>query len=126
MRPFPSSLRNQYILLGIDYGEVRTLPTDDTKSMVKKNIFARFGMPPTLVSDEGPHFCSRKFEIALVKYSVRHQITKTYHPQANRKIEVSNREIKQILEKVVNPNRKVWALRLDDALWAYRIAYKTL
>ncbi|CAN6678289.1 unnamed protein product [Malus baccata var. baccata] len=39
--------------------------------------------------------------------------------------EVSNREIKQILEKTVGPTRKDWSLRLDDALWAYRTTYKT-
>jgi hypothetical protein len=39
--------------------------------------------------------------------------------------EISNREIKYILEKTVNPNRKDWSLRLNDALWAYRTAFKT-
>ena len=37
-----------------------------------------------------------------------------------------SREIKQILEKTVNPNRKDWPLRLNDALWAYHTAYKSI
>ena len=41
-------------------------------------------------------------------------------------MEVSNWQIKQILEKTVNANRKDWSLRLPDALWAYITAYKTI
>ncbi|PHT27221.1 hypothetical protein CQW23_33175 [Capsicum baccatum] len=44
--------------------------------------------------------------------------------RTTRKVEVSNREIKQILAKTVNANRKDWSRKLEDALWAYKTAFK--
>ena len=64
-------------------------------------------------------------EVLLRKYHVTHKVSTAYHPQTSGQAEVSNREIKSILKKTVNPSRKDWSLHLDDALWAYRIAYKT-
>jgi hypothetical protein len=61
----------------------------------------------------------------MKKYGITHKVATTYHPQTSGPIELANREIKQILEKTVNPNRKDWSLRLNDALWAYRTAFKT-
>ena len=49
-----------------------------------------------------------------------------YHPQSNGQAEISNREIKNILEKIVNASRKDWSIKLEDALWAHRTAYKPL
>ena len=93
---------------------------------LKKNIFARFGTPGAIISDGGSHFCNSQFESLLGKYGVTHHIATPYHPQTSGQVEVSNREIKQILEKTVNSSRRDWSSKLDDALWAYKTTFKTL
>ncbi|KAH9723227.1 Integrase catalytic domain-containing protein [Citrus sinensis] len=108
--------------------EAKATRPDNAKVIVnffKSNIFARFGVPKVVISDKGTHFCNRVVKTLFKKYHVTHQVSTTYHPQTSGQAEISNREIKSILEKTVSPNRKDWSLRLDDALCAYRTAYKT-
>jgi hypothetical protein len=61
----------------------------------------------------------------MKKYLITHKVATPYHPRTSGQVEVSNREIKHILKKTVNPNRKDWSLRLSNALWAYRTTFMT-
>lgn len=70
------------------------------------HICSRYGTPRAIISDGGTQFCNRQFEDLLAKYGVRHKVATPYHPQTSGQVEVSNREIKRILEKTVGASRK--------------------
>ncbi|XP_015583106.2 uncharacterized protein LOC107262330 [Ricinus communis] len=91
------------------------------KKMLKKIIFPSFGTPRALISDGGSHFCNHIIESLLNKYGVTHKVVTPYHPQTSGQVEVRNRELKWILKRTVSPSRKDWSMKLDDALWAYRL-----
>ncbi|GJR22458.1 reverse transcriptase domain-containing protein [Tanacetum coccineum] len=110
MGPFPSSRGNKYILVAVDYlskwVKAKALPTNDARVVCKflKSLFARFRTPRAIISDRGSHFCNDQFAKVMLKYGVTHRLSTVYHPQMSGQVEVSNR---------------------DDALWAFRTAFKT-
>nr|GEU58507.1 reverse transcriptase domain-containing protein [Tanacetum cinerariifolium]GEU99005.1 reverse transcriptase domain-containing protein [Tanacetum cinerariifolium] len=131
MGPFPSSRGNKYILIAVDYlskwVEAKALPTNDARIVCKflKNLFARFSAPRAIISDSGTYFCNDQFTKVMQKYGVTHRLATSYHPQTSGQVEVSNRGLNHILERAVGENRASWSDKLDDALWAFRTAYKT-
>ncbi|CAH9104590.1 unnamed protein product [Cuscuta epithymum] len=131
MGPFPPSNGKLYILVAVEYVskwvEAVALPDNTAKSVVKfvRSLISRFGVPRAFICDNGVHFKNSQFLSLLSKYGCHLKSGTTYHPQSSGQVEVSNREIKSILEKTVNSTRKDWSLKLLDALWAYRTAYKT-
>ncbi|GJY62988.1 reverse transcriptase domain-containing protein [Tanacetum coccineum] len=98
MGPFPSSRGNKYILVAVDY--------------LSKWVKAK-ALP------------TKDARVVILKYGVTHRLSTVYHLQTNGQVEVSNRGLKRILERTVGENRASWSDKLDDALWAFRTAFKT-
>ena len=119
MGPFPPSDGKEYILIAVDYVSkwVEAIPTRtnthrEVLKFIMRNIFFRYGFSRAIISDGGSHLNNAHFYALLKKYWVHHRVTTPYHPQANGQVEVSNREVKSILKKII------WLDGLQDS-WCF-------
>ena len=72
--------------------------------------FARYGIPETLVSDNGPPFSSSDFRAFMRMLDIRHVTSSPGYPQSNGKAENAVKTVKTLM-------RKAFAAR-EDPLWA--------
>nr|GEX84194.1 reverse transcriptase domain-containing protein [Tanacetum cinerariifolium] len=75
----------------------------------KELLAVVFGTPRAIINDRGTHFCNDQFANVML----------------NGQVKVSNRGLKRILERTISENHASWSEKLDDALWAFRTAFKT-
>nr|GEW33996.1 reverse transcriptase domain-containing protein [Tanacetum cinerariifolium] len=99
MGRFPSSRENRYILVAVDYlskwVEAKVLPTNDARVVVK--------------------FLKSLF----ARFGTPRAII------SDRRTHFCNDKFAKVMSKTVGENHASWSEKLDDALWAFRTAYKT-
>nr|GFC08397.1 hypothetical protein [Tanacetum cinerariifolium] len=99
------------------------------KTLLRSSKLSMRDLPEAIMvpisHNRGTHFCNDQFTRVMIKYGVTHRLATAYHPQTSGQVKVSNCGLKRILERTMGENRTSWSDKLDDALWAFRTAYKT-
>ncbi|XP_063830254.1 uncharacterized protein K02A2.6-like [Ostrinia nubilalis] len=101
--------------------EVFQVPSTAATSTIHKlsELFARWGLPKQLVSDNGPPFTSKEFSEFLRGCGIAHFFTAPYHPASNGAAENAVRTIKKVIKKAIRLNLDVH-LFLNTFLLHYR------
>ncbi|CAA0817909.1 P-loop containing nucleoside triphosphate hydrolases superfamily protein, partial [Striga hermonthica] len=119
--------QRKFMVVAIDYFskwvEAEPLAKITEDKMIQflfNNICCRFGIPKILISDNGTQFQGKRIQAWCVDMGIKQRFASVAHPQANGKVEVTNRTILQGLKKRLEKASGSWVDELTTVLWAYR------
>ena len=121
---FAGPLKGKMYLLIIDahskWIEAINTPSSTSAAVIEELhvLFAQFGLPDTIVSDNGSCFVSAEFKAFLKKNGIKQITSAPYHPASNGLAERAVQIVKQGLKKVMKGSTRT---RLAKILKAYRL-----
>ncbi|KAL3693085.1 hypothetical protein R1sor_006736 [Riccia sorocarpa] len=134
INPPSRGTRHRYILVATDYvtkwaeaASFQHARAATTVQILHHNIISRFGVPMTIITDNGSHFVNEAVAELAQSYGIEHQRSTPgtpYHPQTNGQVERTNGILVTVLKKTISVNPTDWDKKLIGALWAYRTTFK--
>ncbi|KAL3683144.1 hypothetical protein R1sor_001166 [Riccia sorocarpa] len=133
INPPSRNTRHKYIIVATDYvtkwaeaASFTRARRSVTVQFLHQNIISRFGVPITIITDNGTHFVNDAVAELAEAYGIEHRRSTPYHPQTNGQVERTNGILVNVLKKTVALNPTDWDRKLIGALWAYRTTYKVI
>ena len=104
---------------------IPTITEARVKHFFWKEVICRFGIPHTLITDNGKPFDNDKFKTFCSELGIKLRFTSVAHPQTNGQTEVTNRTIMQGLKKRLDEKKGNWVEELNNVIWAYQTTPRT-
>jgi len=125
--PLPETPRgNRFIIVAIEHlaswpiaRAAQAIDAEALVSFLLSDIVSVFGCPIQVLSDKGPAFVSLLYAEVLRLLGVQKDVTSSYRPQTNGKVERFNQTLVRSLEKMADHNE--WDRHLDICLFGYRV-----
>ena len=98
-----------------NYIEVARVASVTSRSIIKelKAVFARFGIPDVLVTDNGPQFSSAEFSVFARTWDFDHMTSSPKYPQSNGKAENAVKTVKRLFKKCKDSGQSEFLALLD-------------
>lgn len=122
---------HRFILVVIDYF-TKWVEAIFHKSVIKKvvdgfvqnHIIYRLRIVECIITENRANLNSYLIKTTCEKFKIKHKISTTYRPQTNGAIEIADKNIKRILQKIINNDRHCHE-KLPFALLGYRTIIRT-
>ena len=95
------------------------------RTFVWRNIICKYGIPRVLVSDNGKQFDNSAFRDFCSELGIKNHYSSPAHPQANGKVEVTNRTLLKIIKTRLEGAKGIWPDELPSVLWAFQTTVRT-
>ncbi|WCJ35536.1 Pro-Pol polyprotein [Euphorbia peplus] len=132
---FPMSTnQKQYVIVAVDHftkwveaEAVSSITAQQIVKFVKNSIVYRFGVPNTIITDNGKQFDSVLFRHFCEREGIKLRFSSVFHPQTNGMTERTNRTIMEGIKRRLTHLEKLtnWVEELYHVLWSYRTTPKT-
>jgi ribonuclease HI len=131
--PLPRGKGNSsFAIVAIDYftkwveaEPLAKITEANTSKFLWKNIICRFGIPHSIVTDNGKQFDNKKVREMCEELGIKKHFSSPHHPQANGQVEAVNKTIKYTLKRKLDASKGAWVEELPQVLWAIRTTSRT-
>jgi len=84
----------------------KTLTEEGAAEILLDNLYRRFGLPDSIISDRDPRFTAKSFQELLKLLGVKSKLTTAYHPQSDGTTERFNQEIEAYISIYCSSHRR--------------------
>jgi len=131
--PFPPGKGQcRFLFVSVDYftkwietEPLATITARKVEAFVWKNLVCHFGIPHTVITDNGQQFTDRTLLAFYEGLGIRHVTSSVEHPQTNGQVEAANKVILNELKKSLGIAKGRWTEEMLEVLWAYRCTPQT-
>ena len=101
------------------YPEIKKLTNTNSNNIIMalKEIFSRFGIPETVVSDNGPQYSSQEFVGFASAYDFCHVTSSPHFPQSKGQAERTVQTVKKLLKESPDPHMALLTYRCTPFPW---------